>query len=62
MESVIGKADLKKLAYIRHLIEGSSKRAELFRPYMLDVLEGLTSIDEIIEWEEDIKNQNVSLD
>lgn len=29
---------------------------------MLDVLEGLTSIDEIIEWEEDIKNQNVSLD
>lgn len=62
MESVIGKADLKKLAYIRHLIEGSSKRAELFRPYMFDVLEGLTSIDEIIEWEEDIKNQDVSLD
>lgn len=57
LEKYLSKVDRKKMAYIRHLLEGSSKKAELLRPYLYDVLTLETSIEEVVEWEEDILNQ-----
>lgn len=47
--------DKKKLAYLRYLLEGHSKRAELLRPSIIALLQGNYSVDGVVEDEKEVE-------
>ena len=51
--------DKKKMAYCIHLIEGSSKKADDYRFYMIKYLMGNISLDDLLSVEEDIKKEKI---
>lgn len=51
--------DRDKMAYIMHLLVGSSKRADLFRPYIMAYLNNRMTYEELLEAEEDIVNNHL---
>ena len=51
--------DKKKMAYCIHLIEGSSKKADDYRFYMIKYLMGNISLDDLFSVEEDIKKEKI---
>ena len=51
--------DKDKMAYVLHLLVGSSKRADLFRPYMMAYLNNRLTYEELLKAEEDILNNHL---
>lgn len=49
--------DLNKLAYLRYLIEGHSKYSEVYRPFVLGILDGNYDLEDVIENEDYMKEQ-----
>ena len=49
----------KKMAYCLHLIEGTSKKADNYKAYMIKYLIGEISLEELFSIEEDIKNEKI---
>ena len=47
------------MAYCLHLIEGSSKKADDYRFYMIKYLMGTISLDDLFSVEEDIKKEKI---
>ena len=47
------------MAYVLHLLEGSSKRADLLRPHIISFLSNNTSYEELLEIEKDILNNKL---
>ncbi len=57
LERLYKHSDDKRLAYLLHLLSGSSKKADLYRKYMIAVLQGRMTVEEIIKAEEDIRHE-----
>ena len=51
--------DKDKMAYVLHLLVGSSKRADLFRPYMMAYLSNRLTYEELLKAGEDILNNHL---
>lgn len=49
--------DEDKMAYVLWLLTGKSKKSDLFRPYLISLLNDDLSADELISMEDDIKRQ-----
>ncbi len=54
LEDLYKRSDGEKMEYILHLLVGTSKKADLFRKYLVDMLKGNMSVDELISLEDDI--------
>lgn len=49
--------DKEKMAYLLWLLEGQSKKSDLFRPYLLALLNNNLTAEELVELENEIKSQ-----
>lgn len=47
------------MAYVMHLLVGTSKRADLFRPYIIGYLKNQITFEELVEAEKDIVNNHL---
>lgn len=54
LEYYKGVMNKDNMAYLLHLLEGSSKRADLFRPYIISFLTNKISYEELLKAEADI--------
>ena len=57
LDAYYNEVDMDHLAFLRYLLEGHSKRAELFRPYMVKLLMNELTVDELVAMEEEIERQ-----
>ncbi len=55
------KIDKDKMAYVLHLLEGKSKKADLFRPYIISFLQNNLTFEELLEIEEEIRQEQMYL-
>lgn len=53
------KMDKDRMAYVLHLLEGTSKRADLFRPYLIAFLTNNMTYEDLLKAEEDIVNNKL---
>lgn len=53
--------DKDKMAYVLHLLEGKSKKADLFRPYLIAFLQNKLTYEDLLEIEEEIKQEQMYL-
>ncbi len=51
------KVDGKKMAYLLSLIEGDSRRAMWLRPYIINMIQGYTTLEDLLGMEEKIKKE-----
>ena len=56
LSTYLEKVDENKMAYILYLLQSDSKKAALFRPYLIALLTGELREQDLIEMEEDIRN------
>lgn len=54
LEYCKNKMNKDNMAYVLHLLEGTSKRADLFRPYLIAFLTNKITYEELLKAEEDI--------
>lgn len=55
LKSYTKAMDEKKMAYILFLIMGKSKKSDLYRPYLIQLLEGKLKLDDFLEISEEIE-------
>ena len=51
------KVDRSKLAYLLSLIEGDSRKATWLRPYIINMIQGYTKLEDLLAMEEIIKKE-----
>lgn len=51
------KVDIKKMAYLLSLIEGESRKATWLRPYIINMIQGYTTLEDLLGMEEKIKKE-----
>ena len=51
------KVDSKKMAYLLSLIEGDSRKAMWLRPYIINAIQGYTTLEDLLGMEEKIKKE-----
>lgn len=49
--------DSSKLAYLLSLIEGDSRKATWLRPYIINMIQGYTKLEDLLAMEEKIKKE-----
>lgn len=51
LDDYMERVDIKKMAYLLYLLDGETREAEAFRPYLMAMLEGEMTAQEVIETE-----------
>lgn len=51
------KVDSKKMSYLLSLIEGDSRKAMWLRPYIINAIQGYTTLEDLLGMEEKIKKE-----
>ena len=51
------KVDSKKMAYLLSLIEGDNRKAMWLRPYIINMIQGYTKLEDLLTMEEKIKKE-----
>lgn len=60
LQQYLSEMDEDKMAYLIYLLEGSSKKSDLFRPYLIGVMNNKISVDKLLGMENEIRSQIVN--